>query len=113
MNRLLDAGVRVHPQAGGCHSYLLEQPDMLGVLLQRGGLDPNYPTPEGITLLHELCSRDVRGRTMNHRTECASILLSAHAELSPKTNKGETPLEWAIRNELPDMVDFLNRRGAH
>src|SRR5579862_2778468 len=29
MHRLLDAGFTVHPQAGGCHSYLLERPDML------------------------------------------------------------------------------------
>ena len=48
LHRLLDAGFKVHSQAGGCHSYLLEQPDMLGVLLQRGGLDPQYPTPEGV-----------------------------------------------------------------
>ena len=27
MRRLLDAGVKLSPQAGGCHSYLLERPD--------------------------------------------------------------------------------------
>jgi len=75
MRRLLDAGFKVHPQAGGCHSYLLERPDMLRELLTRGGLDPNYPTVEGVTLLHELCHKDIRGRTMEHRTECAAILL--------------------------------------
>lgn len=107
MNRLLELGIRVPPQAGGCHSYLLEQPDMLRVLLQRGGLDPNYPTSDGITLLHELCQRDVRGRTMNHRTKCAAILLEAGAALSPKDKHGATPLDWATRNNLPDMVDFL------
>jgi len=109
MHRLLDAGIRVHPHAGGCQSYLLEQPDMLRVLLQRGGLDANYPTADGVTLMHELCSRDVRGRTMSHRTECAAILLEAGAELSPRDKEGNTPLEWAIRNELPDMVEFLRR----
>ena len=112
MNRLLDAGVKVHPHADGCHSYLLEQPDMLRVLLERGGLDPNYPTNDGVTLLHELCHRDVRGRTMKHRTECAQILVDAGASLSPRTSSGETPLEWAIRNELNDMVKWLTVRGA-
>jgi ankyrin repeat protein len=112
MQRLLDAGIRVHPQAGGCHSYLMEQPDMLRVLLQRGGLDPNYPTSNGTTLLHELCHRDVRGRTMGHRTECAAILLDAGADLSPKTDHDETPLAWALKNDLPDMVAFLRARGA-
>jgi hypothetical protein len=61
MRRLLDAGFTVHPQAGGCHSYLLERPDMLRELLTRGGLDPNYPTVDGVTLLHELCHRTVAG----------------------------------------------------
>ena len=113
MHRLLEAGVRVHPQAGGCHSYLLERPDMLRVLLERGGLDPNYPTDEGVTLLHELCNRDIRGRTMGHRTACAAILLEAGAQLSPRTFSGETPLAWAIKHDLPDMVAFLKARGAN
>ena len=112
MKRLLDAGFKVHPNAGGCHSYLLEQPDMLRELLDRGGLNPNYPTDEGVTLLHELCNRDIRGRTMKHRTACAAILLDAGANLSPRTLYGDTPLAWAIRHDLPDMVEFLKTRGA-
>jgi ankyrin repeat protein len=112
MYRLLDAGFKVHPQAGGCHSYLLERPDMLKVLLERGALDPNYPMSDGVTLLHELCHRDVRDRTMDHRTECAAILLDAGADLSPRTGNDETPLAWAIKYNLPDMVAFLTARGA-
>jgi ankyrin repeat protein len=111
--RLLDAGVRVPPVAGGCQSYLLEKPDMLRLLLARGGLSPDYPTPEGTTLLHALCSRDVRGRTMDHRTECAAILLDAGANISAKDQEyRSTPLAWAARNNLPDMVEFLLARGA-
>ena len=45
--RLLDAGIRVPPVAGGCQSYLLERPDMLCLLLARGGLNPDYPTRRG------------------------------------------------------------------
>jgi len=85
---------------------------MLRELLARGGLDANYPTAEGVTLLHELCSRDVRGRTMSHRPECAAILLEFGAALSPKDKDGLTPLAWAVRSELPDMVDWLKTRGA-
>ena len=111
--RLLDAGIRVPPVAGGCQSYLLEKPDMLRLLLEKGGLSPDYPTPEGSTLLHALCSRDVRGRTMNHRTECADILLSGGAAISAKDEEyRSTPLAWAARNNLPDMVEFLLARGA-
>jgi len=112
MRRLLDAGFKVHPQAGGCHSYLLERPDMLRELLTRGALDPNYPTDEGVTLLHELCYKDVRGRTIGHRTECAEILLSFGANLSPKNVYGDTPLMWATKHELADIADFLKARGA-
>jgi len=112
MHRLLDAGFKVHPQAGGCHSYVLERPDMLRELLTRGGLDPNYPTPDGVTLLHELCRKDIRGRTMEHRTECAAILLEFGADLSPQDKNGETPLMWATKHALTDMADFLKTRGA-
>jgi ankyrin repeat protein len=113
MARLLDAGVRVPPVAGGCQSYLLEKPDMLRELLARGGLPPDYPTPEGVTLLHALCSRDVRGRTMADRTTCAAILLDAGAAMSAKDEEyRSTPLAWAARNNLPDMIEWLLARGA-
>jgi ankyrin repeat protein len=112
MHRLLDAGFKVHPQAGGCHSYLLERPDMLRELLRRGGLDPNYPTVEGVTLLHALCHKDSRGRTMDHRTACAAILLEFGADPSPKDTHGETPLMWATKHALTDIAGFLKARGA-
>lgn len=113
MARLLDAGIRMPPVAGGCQSYVMERPDMLRVLLARGGLSPDYPTQEGMTLLHTLCSRDIRGRTMNNRTECAAILLDAGATISAKDIEyRSTPLAWAARNNLRDMVDFLLARGA-
>jgi ankyrin repeat protein len=110
--RLLDAGIRVPPVAGGCQSYLLEQPDMLRLLLA-SGMSPDYPTPEGLTFLHVLCSRDVRNRTMEHRPECAAILIDAGATISAKDREyRSTPLAWAARNNLPDMVKFLLARGA-
>jgi len=111
--RLLDMGVKVRPQAGGCHSYLVEQPDMLRMLLERGGLDPNYPTAEGITLMHELCVRDMRNRTIVPRRESAAILLDAGANISARDSEyRSTPLAWAARLDLPDMVEFLLSRGA-
>src|SRR5687768_3130148 len=111
--RLLDAGVKVPPVAGGCQSYLLERPDMLRQLLARGGLNPNYPTPEGVTLLHALCNRDQRGRTMKHREECAAILIDAGADMFARDAEYHaTPLEWATRNNLTDMIEFLRKHGA-
>jgi ankyrin repeat protein len=110
--RLLDAGVRVPTTPDGCRSYLLEQPDMLHLLLQRGGLRPDYTDASGSTLLHALCTRDERGRTMKHRTRCAAILLDAGATISAMDKQGATPLAYAVRNKLPDMVEFLRRHGA-
>jgi ankyrin repeat protein len=110
--RLLEMGVRVPPIAGGCHSYLLENPEMLRILLAHG-LSPDYPDWRQLTFLHLLCSRDVRNRTMDHRTECAAILLDAGATISARDETyRSTPLAWAARNNLPDMVEFLLERGA-
>ena len=110
--RLLDAGVRVPPTPNGCRSYLLEQPDMLLLLLSRAGLDPDYRDEDGSTLLHALCSRDHRGRAMNHCTECAAILLDAGATISARNKDGITPLAVSKRNNLPEMVEFLSARDA-
>jgi len=110
--RLLDAGIRVPPVAGGCQSYLLENPDMLRLLL-KSGMSPDYPNWQMKTFLHCLCDRDVRGRTMEHRTECAAILIDAGANISIRDDETcSTPLAWAARNNLPDMVEFLLARGA-
>jgi ankyrin repeat protein len=110
--RLLDMGVRVPPIAGGCQSYLLENPEMLRLLLAKG-LSPDYSSWQNLRFLHLLCSRDVRNRTMSHRTECAGILLDAGAAISARDDEyRSTPLAWAARNNLPDMVEFLIARGA-
>ena len=113
LKRLLDMNVKVNPEPGGCHSYLVEHADMLRMLLERGGLDPHYPTAEGVTLLHELCVRDMRNRMIGPRRECASILLEAGANISARDKEyRSTPLAWAARMNLPDMVEFLLSRGA-
>ena len=66
-----------------------------------------------MTLLHLLCSRDIRNRTTAHRTECAAILLDAGASIAARDEEyGSTPLGWAARNNLPDLVKFLLARGA-
>jgi ankyrin repeat protein len=113
LDSLLDAGVRVPHTPNGCRDYLLEQPDMLQKLLERGGLDPDYTDENGWTLLHALCHRDDRGRTMAHRPECATLLLAAGAALSPRDRThGLTPLAVARHGNVQDMVEFLSARGA-
>ena len=112
LKRLLDAGFRVPARVDGCHSYLFERPDMLRTLLA-SGMSPDLPGEHGMTPLHHLCSRDTRNRTMSHRTEIAGILLDAGAFISPRDHEYEsTPLAWAARCNLPDMMEFLLSRGA-
>jgi ankyrin repeat protein len=112
LQRLLDAGFRVPARVEGCHSYLFERPDMLRTLIA-SGMSPDLPGSHGMTPLHQLCTRDTRNRTMNHRTEVAGILLDAGAFIAPRDLEYEsTPLAWAARCNLPDMVEFLLARGA-
>jgi ankyrin repeat protein len=110
--RLLDAGARVPPVVNDCRSYLFTEPEMLPLLLE-SGMDPNLPDWLHTTPLHELCARDNRGRARSHRLECATILLDAGASISAKDEDcRSTPLAWAARHDLPDMVELLLARGA-
>lgn len=110
--RLLAAGARVPPTLTACRSYLLEDPDILRLLLA-GGMSPDLPNWQRATPLHDLCGRDGRGRPRELRTECAAILLDAGATISAKDEEyRSTPLAWAARSHLPDMVELLLTRGA-
>jgi ankyrin repeat protein len=76
-------------------------------------MNPDLPDWQRSTLLHELCGRDSRGRTKGRRVEVATILLDAGATISARdVEYRSTPLAWAARNNLPDMVELLLARGA-
>ena len=93
-----------------CRSYLFTEPEMLRLLLA-SGMDPNLPNWLLTTPLHDLCARDNRGRPRQHRIECATILLDAGAMISAKDDDHRsTPLAWAARHNLPDMVELLLAR---
>ena len=110
--RLLDAGARVPPVVNDCRSYLFSEPEMLRLLLA-AGMDPDLPNWLRTTPLHDLCSRSSRGQPRPHRVECANVLLDAGATISAKDEDyRSTPLAWAARHNLPDMVDLLLARGA-
>jgi ankyrin repeat protein len=112
LERLLAAGARVPPMLTPCRGYLLGDPGMLRLLLA-SGMDPDLPNWQRATPLHELCGRDGRGRANPHRRECAAILLDAGASISARDDEyRSTPLAWAARNGLPDMIDLLLGRGA-
>jgi ankyrin repeat protein len=110
--RLLAAGARVPSVVTGCRSYLMSDPDLLRLLLQ-SGMNPDLPNWLHMTPLHDLCGRDGRGRPQPHRIECANILLDAGATISARDEDyRSTPLAWAARANLPDMVELLLSRGA-
>ncbi len=110
--RLLEAGARVAPTLTACRSYLLTDPDLLRLLLA-GGMNHDLPNWQLATPLYDLCGRDSRGRAHPRRTECASILLDSGANISAQDEDyRSTPLAWAARNDLPDMVELLLARGA-
>ena len=109
--RLLDAGIRVPPVVTGCHSYLLENTEMLRILLS-SGMNPDLPTWQRRTFLHDLCSGGKRGQTSD-AIERAQILLDAGASISARDEEyRSTPLAWAARTNMREMVEFLLARGA-
>jgi ankyrin repeat protein len=110
--RLLEAGARVPPMLTACRSYLLEDPELLRLLLA-SGMDPDLPNWQRATPLHDVCGRDGRGRPQARRVESALVLLGAGAAISARDlDYRSTPLAWAARNDLPDMLELLLARGA-
>jgi ankyrin repeat protein len=109
--RLLDAGIRVPKLLTGCRSYLLENTEMLHMLLA-SGMSPDLPDWQGQTFLHNLCGGGKRGQT-GEALARAAILLDAGASISAREDEyRSTPLGWAARTNMPDMVEFLLARGA-
>jgi ankyrin repeat protein len=110
--RLLAAGARVPARVTACRSYLWSEPALLLLLLE-SGMDPNLPDWQNATPLHDLCGRDGRGRARRHRLECAKIFLDAGADISARDDDYQsTPLAWAARSNIADMVELLLARGA-
>jgi ankyrin repeat protein len=110
--RLLDAGIRVPPVVTGCHSYLIENIEMLRILLA-SGMNPDLPNWQRQTFLHDLCSGRKRGQTPQDAIERARILLNAGASITARDEEyRSTPLAWAARTNMREMVEFLLAQGA-
>jgi ankyrin repeat protein len=109
--RLLDAGFRVPPVLTACRGYLLENIEMFQMLLD-SGMNPDLPNWQRQTFLHDLCRGGQRGQTAKKLT-IAAILLDAGASINAREEEyRSTPLGWAARTNMPDMVEFLLARGA-
>ena len=109
---LLDRGARVPDVVTGCRTYLWATPDMTRVLLEHG-MNPNLPDWQRVTPLHNICARDGRGRPDANRHELLDLFLEFGADINAVDEEyRSTPLGWAARNGLADMVELLLARGA-
>lgn len=110
---LLARGVRVPDVVTGCRTYLWKTPDMTRVLLEHG-MNPNLPNWQRVTPLHDICNRDGRGRPDTNRHELLDLFLEFGADFNALDEEyRSTPLGWAARNGLLDMVELLLARGAN
>jgi len=107
--RLLKAGFRVPMVVTGCQGYLLDNVEMFGMLLE-SGMNPDLQNWQGQTLLHLL---GAGAQTDENRVKCAALLLDAGASISARDDEyRSTPLGWAARTGVKNMVEFLLGRGA-
>ena len=109
---LLKRGVRVPELVTWCRTYLWKNPEMARVLLEHG-MDPNLPNWQHVTPLHNVCSLDGRGRADGNRIAMADLFLEFGADINAKDEEyRSTPLGWAARCGLKDMVEHLLKHGA-
>ncbi len=110
LHMLLKRGVRVPDVVTGCRTYLWSNPDMTRVLLEHG-MDPNLPDWQQVTPLHDLCAR--HGNVDETRIGLADLFLEFGADINARDEEYcSTPLGWAARCGIKDMVEHLLGRGA-
>ncbi len=109
---LLDRGVRVPKVVTGCRTYLWKTPGMTRVLLEHG-MDSSLPNWQRVTPLHDICGRGGRGQPDPNRHVLLDLFLEFGADINALDEEyRSTPLGWAARNGLNDMVELLLARGA-
>ena len=107
----LRLGIRVPKSLTGCRSYLWSRPRYTRILLEHG-MDPNLPDWQRSTPLHVLCTQ-IGGGPHPHRIELAVMFKEFGADLNAIDEEyRSTPLAWAARSNLPDMVQWLLDNGA-
>ncbi|CAB0043498.1 unnamed protein product [Trichogramma brassicae] len=94
------------------HLALIRGHKKIVELLLRRGAGPNLANEEGETPLHTICQGD------NDDDDLATMFFEINDELhvsvliDAKDKEGRTPLQFAVANLLPRVVDVLLDRGA-
>jgi uncharacterized protein len=84
-------------------SLLCGERDVAAYLLARGA-DPNARQAEGLHALHEAA--------LLGRVDLIQLLLDHGSDLSPRSDRGETPLGSALRAGHASAAGYLRERGA-
>ena len=76
-------------------------------------MDPNLPNWQRVTPLHNICSIGDKYAPGPNRVELAEMFLEFGADINARDEEyRSTPLGWAARNGLADMVALLLEKGA-
>lgn len=90
-----------------------DRPDVVRLLVRRGGADVNARSCEPLER-----SREARGRTPMHEAArhgalpAIAALLELGADVDARDVRGQTPLHWAVREARVDAVAALLAAGA-
>uniref|UniRef100_A0ABD2VV75 Uncharacterized protein n=1 Tax=Trichogramma kaykai TaxID=54128 RepID=A0ABD2VV75_9HYME len=87
------------------HEALISRSHKVVELLLRRGADPNSVDEDGQTPLHIICKR------ASSRDELLAMFPRL-AQLDVVDKLGRTPLQWAVENLVPRVVDVLLDHGA-
>uniref|UniRef100_A0ABD2VT54 PRANC domain-containing protein n=1 Tax=Trichogramma kaykai TaxID=54128 RepID=A0ABD2VT54_9HYME len=93
------------------HLALIHRCKGVARLLLENGADPNSANKAGLTALHIICKAE-------GNDDLAEMLFkicdgkNQPVQVDALDTSGRTPLQWAVANLLPDMVDMLLDRGA-
>ncbi len=66
------------------------------------GTDVSAKDEDGVTPLHEAFQDQ----------ETAELLIEKGADVNAMSNKGQTPLDWAMMLGLPEVADLLSKHGG-
>lgn len=112
LRMLLAMGVKVPPVVTGCAGYLWHKPKFTRILLENG-MDANLPNWQLVTPLHSICNVNAKGQADPNRAELLDLFLEFGADINARDEEyRSTPLGWAARSGLKDMVELLLARGA-